>query len=347
MIAGSMIAIDGSSGEGGGQIVRTSLALALVTGQAFHLRNLRANRDKPGLQPQHLASVQAAATIGRAKTTGAALKSSELTFEPAGVQPGNYHFAIGTAGATALVLHTIYLPLACAAAPSTVTIEGGTHNRAAPCFHFLAATWARYLALIGLEAAVTMRRPGFYPRGGGLIEATIQPWPRLRGLTIDSIAPPRRVTCTSAVAGLPEHILRRQAERARHRLEQLNLEVDVREETWKGGPGTMLGVELPTAPAPTFLFGLGERGKPAERVADEAVRQVRDYLRADPLGVDEHSADQLVLPLALAAGSSWFPVSAISSHLLTNTAVIRQFVERDIVVEGKLGQPGVVRIAPL
>jgi RNA 3'-phosphate cyclase len=343
-----MIDIDGAQGEGGGQILRTSLALSLITGQAFRLRNLRAGRDKPGLRPQHLAGVHAAATIGQANTRGATLGSDDLVFEPGQVTPGNHHFTIGTAGATALVLHTVYLPLACASAcasaASSVTIDGGTHVRAAPCYHFLAITWARYLQRIGLNIDVAMRRPGFYPRGGGLIEAAIQPWTERAGLTIDAIQVPRRVKGFSAVAGLPEHICRRQAERLRDRLAHLDLDADVREETWKGGPGTVVGVELPTEPAPTFFFAIGERGKPAERVADEAAQQVRSFLKSEPLGVDEHSADQLVLPLALAPPSSSFPVAAVSSHLLTNATVIRHFLQRDIVVEGELGKSSVVRI---
>jgi RNA 3'-phosphate cyclase len=341
-----MIDIDGAQGEGGGQILRTSLALALITGQAFRLRNLRAGREKPGLRPQHLAGVHAAATIGRATTHGATLGSSELVFEPGEVTPGNYHFTIGTAGATALVLHTVYLPLACASATSTVTVDGGTHVRAAPCYHFLAVTWARYLERLGLRIDVNMRRPGFYPRGGGLIEATIQPWTERAGLTIDEVSLPRRVKGFSAVAGLPEHILRRQAERLRDRLAQLDLDADIREETWKGGPGTVVGVELPTEPVPTFFFAIGERGKPAERVADEAAQQVRAFVKADPPGLDEHSADQLVLPLALVPSASCFPVAAVSSHLLTNITVIRHFLRRDIVVEGKPGKSGMVRIGP-
>src|SRR5262249_5410824 len=132
-----MLQLDGSHGEGGGQILRTSLALSLVTGKAFHLRNVRAGRSKPGLQPQHLMSVQAAAQIGQARLRGATRGSTDLVFEPGTVVPGKSHFAIGTAGATGLVLHTVYLPLALAGAPSTLTIEGGTHVNASPCFHFL------------------------------------------------------------------------------------------------------------------------------------------------------------------------------------------------------------------
>jgi RNA 3'-terminal phosphate cyclase (ATP) len=339
-----MIELDGAQGEGGGQILRTSLALSLITGRAFHLSNVRAGRAKPGLQPQHLMSVQAAAAIGRATTRGAARGSTDLVFEPGPVQPGTYHFAIGTAGATGLVLHTVYLPLALAGGPSTVTIEGGTHVKASPCFHFLEATWRRYMEQIGIHVKLRMHRPGFYPRGGGLLQADIAPCPAVSGLSIDSIAPVQEVRAVSAVAGLPEHIRERQADTAHVKLKSLGLDVELNRETWPGGPGTVVGVELPTQPVPTSFYAIGERGKPAERVATEAVDQVESFLAAEPWGVDEHSADQLVLPLALAQGPSSFPAAAVSSHLLTNVAVIQRFVERTIKVEGTLGREGSMRI---
>lgn len=335
-----MIELDGAQGEGGGQILRTSLALSLITGQAFHLRNLRAGRSKPGLQPQHLMSVQAAAAVGQATVRGANLASKDLVFEPGAVQPGKYHFKIGTAGATALVLHAIYLPLALSGGPSTVTIEGGTHVKAAPCFHFLQATWRAYLEALGVDVHLHMHRPGFYPRGGGLIQADIAPCPALRGLVLDHMAPVRTATGFSAVAGLPEQIMRRQAETIARRMQELGLEGEVRQEILNGGLGTLAGIELSTTPAPTFFFALGQRGKPAEVVANEAMDQAEGFLRAQPPGIDEHSADQMVLPIALSEQPSDFPVARLSTHLLTNIGVIRRFVEVELTWSGRLGQPG-------
>ncbi|MCI0681864.1 MAG: hypothetical protein L0Y71_07145 [Gemmataceae bacterium] len=243
------------------------------------------------------------------------------------------------------MLHTVYLPLALAGGPSKVTIEGGTHVKASPCFHFLDATWRRYMEEIGIHVKLRLHRSGFYPRGGGLVQADIAPCAAVRGLTIERIEPVRSARAFSAVAGLPEHIRERQADTAHVKLKRLGLAVDMERETWQGGPGTVVGVELPTAPAPTLFFAIGERGKPAERVAREAVDQVESFLAADPCGVDEHSADQLVLPLALAEGPSAFPVAAVSSHLLTNVGVIQRFIERTIDVEGNLGREGIVRLA--
>jgi RNA 3'-phosphate cyclase len=316
-----------------------------VTGQAFHLRNIRARRPKPGLQPQHLMSVRAAAQVGQAEMRGASPGSTDLTFEPGEVVPGKYHFAIGTAGATGLVLQTVFLPLALrTAGPSEVVLQGGTHVSTSPCFHFLDATWRAYLERLGLHLKLRMVRPGFYPRGGGVVEAHIQPCPRLHGLTLSVRGPMKTASGFSAVAGLPEEIARRQARRARNRLKASGLTVDIREESWSGGPGTVLAVQLDTRPAPTLFFGLGARGKPAERVADEAVDLVMAYLEADSGAVDAHSADQLVLPLALAEGPSELSVAEVTMHLTTNVAVIRRFVEREVICEGAEGQPGTVRI---
>ena len=340
-----MIELDGSFGEGGGQILRTSLALSLLTGKPFHLRNVRAGRAKPGLQPQHLMSVRAAATIGHAELRGATKGSTDLEFIPGAVTAGTYHFPIGTAGATSLVLHTIYLPLAMADADSDVTIDGGTHVTMSPCYHFLKSTWQSYLELLGVNVGIKMRRPGFYPRGGGLLEAHIQHGPKPHGWGDLNVTPATSVKGFSAVAGLPEHIARRQAQHAAKRLKNLGLRVDIREETWPGGPGTVVALILNTAPVPTLFFALGERGKPAERVADEAVTQVSRFHKLEQPAVDEHSADQLLLPLAWAEGPSAMPVAEISSHLVTNAFVIRQFVNRAIDIEGQQGNPGRVRIS--
>jgi RNA 3'-terminal phosphate cyclase (ATP) len=342
----SFIEVDGSAGEGGGQILRTSLALALLTGRAFHLRNVRAGRAKPGLQPQHLMSVRAAAAVGQAEVRGAVRDSTDLVFEPGAVVPGRYHFPIGTAGATGLVLHTLYLPLTLhAAGPSEVTVTGGTHVRTSPSFDFLETTWRPYVQLLGLRLKLRLVRAGFYPRGGGEVEAHFQPCPRLQGVQLTEGKRVTRATGRSIVAGLPEDIARRQARRAAHRLEEAGLEVDMREESWPGGPGTVLIVVLHTAPVPTLFFALGERGKRAERVADEAVEQALAFLKAEPPGVDPHSGDQLVLPLALAEGPSTYRMAEVTRHLTTNVNVIQHFLDRHIKVEGTEGEPGVVRIA--
>jgi RNA 3'-terminal phosphate cyclase (ATP) len=343
---GTLIELDGSFGEGGGQILRTSLALSLLTGKPFRLRRIRANRPKPGLHPQHLMSVKAAAAVGSAQLRGASLGSSDLEFHPGPVKGGAYRFDIGTAGATGLVLQTICLPLALrGGVPTDLVITGGTHVSTSPCFHFLDLTWRRYLDLMGLRLSLAMVRPGFYPRGGGVVEARVEPCPGLKSLKLTERGP-LTASGFSAVAGLPDNITARQAKRATYTLRHRHgITATVRPETWSGGPGTVLGVLAETTPVPVLFFGLGERGKPSEKVADEAVEQFGAFLRAAPAAVDPHSADQIMLPLALAEGPSEYTVSEVTQHLLTNAAVIKQFVEREIVVEGEEGSPGRVRIS--
>src|SRR6266540_5014159 len=205
-----MLELDGSFGEGGGQVLRTSLALSLITGKAFHLRHVRAKRSKPGLQPQHLMSVRAAATVGQAKVRGDSKGSTDLVFEPGAVKPGKYRFDIGTAGATGLVLHTLYLPLMLGKDdPSELTLTGGTHVIKSPCFHFLDVTWRAYLEQFGLRLRLRMDRPGFYPRGGGEVQVFLQPCPEVQSFRRLQRGPVR-VSGFSAVAGLPDQIARRQ-----------------------------------------------------------------------------------------------------------------------------------------
>jgi RNA 3'-phosphate cyclase len=330
-----MLEIDGSFGEGGGQILRSSLALSLLTGKPFHMRKVRANRKpKPGLRPQHLASVRAAARIGNAKVSGDSVGSSDLTFKPGPVTAGKYHFPIGTAGATALVLHTVYLPLALAGGPSEVALEGGTHNEKAPCYHFLQTTWRGYLARLGLMVSVEMKRPGFYPRGGGLLVAHIQPWAVRKPLKLTGPVSLETASILSAAAGLPSHVNNRQARRATVRLRDAGIEPDVATEEWDGGPGSMLAITW-AGPVPTLFFGLGARGKPAEALAH----------RDRGMPVDPHSADQLLLPLALADGDSEYHVSEVTRHLTTNAAVIQLFLDRNITITGDEGATGVVRVS--
>ena len=336
-----MLDIDGSFGEGGGQILRSSLALSLLTGKPFRLRKIRANRQpKPGLRPQHLASVRAAAQIGRAKVTGDAVGSSQLTFEPGSVTAGNYHFAIGTAGSTALVLHTVYLPLALAGGTNELVLEGGTHNEKAPCFHFLQTTWRAYMAKLGLSVSLEMERPGFYPRGGGRMVARIDPWTKRKPLTLTATAGDNTATVLSMTAGLPDHVAKRQARRATVRLRDAGIEPELTYEEWQGGPGCMLAITVPGG-VPSLFFGLGARGKPAETVADEAANEALAF-RPSGMPVDPHSADQLLLPLSFIDGDSEYHVSQVTRHLTTNAAVIRRFVDRHIVIEGDEGSPGLV-----
>lgn len=339
------VELDGSQGEGGGQILRSSLALSLLTGRPFRLHNVRARRPKPGLQAQHLMSVRAAATVGNAEVLGASLGSAELTFTPGEVRPGHYTFDIGTAGATALVLHTVYLPLALRGGqPSHLTITGGTHVLAAPSFDYLDATWRGHLGAFGLNVSLKLRRPGFYPRGGGMVEVMVPPVERLGGVRVADQAAVR-VTGVSAVAGLPDHVARRMAQRAEERLEDRGFPVEIRQATWENGPACVVTLTVAAGGVPAVFFAFGERGKPAEDVADEAVDQVERYLEAGPRPVDPHAADQLLLPAVFADGPTSYDVTEVTRHLLTNRDVIAAFLDRRVTITGDEGQPGRVEVA--
>ncbi len=339
-----MIIIDGSEGEGGGQVLRSSLALSVLTGRAFKLVNIRANRKKPGLAAQHLASVRAAAAISQGQYKGGSIGSTTLVFEPGEVKAGNYHFAVGTAGATALVLHTVYLPLVLKGKESsTVTITGGTHALAAPCFHSLAGDWTGYLNKVGIEIDLAMNRPGFYPRGGGEITATIRPNAEVRGLNLTTCPALTTAGGFAAVAGIPESVGKRMARRLAERLKRAEIESHIPVETWENGSGCVAAITFRQAPVPPLFFAVGERGRPAEVVADQVADEALAYHESG-CPVDPHAADQIVLPLAFAAGPSEFKVSKITQHLVTNLDIIRRFVEREISIEGDLGKTGLARV---
>ncbi len=340
-----MIELDGSAGEGGGQILRSALALSILTQRPFKLVNIRANRSKPGLQPQHLMCVRAAAQIAAANYKGGSVGSSVLYFEPGQIRAGNYTFAIGTAGATALVLHTVYLPLALRAdRPCEIVITGGTHNTHAPCYHFLETTWAAYLARIGIRVELEMPRPGFYPRGGGEIRALIYPCSRVNGLSLLTCPELTTAGGFSAYADLPESVGRRQARRLGVRLKSEGVESHIPVEEWEAAnPCSVAAVIFRQAPVPSLFFGLGERGKPAESVADEAADEAVAF-RDAKAPVDPHSADQLLLPLALSDDASEYKASAITRHTTTNVETVRKFVDRTILIEHTEGKTGIVRL---
>jgi RNA 3'-phosphate cyclase len=346
-MSGSLVELDGGRGEGGGQILRSALALSALTGRPFKLVNVRANRPKPGLQPQHLMCVKAAAAICAGTYKGGSVGSATLYFEPGPVKAGTYTFSIGTAGATSLVLHTVALPLALrGATDSTVTITGGTHNAHAPCFHFNAVTWAGYLKRLGIDIDQEMLRPGFYPRGGGEVRAVIHPCAGVRGITLMTVPPLTTAGGFSAVAGLPEGIARRQARRLSVRLKDQGVESHIPLEEWRAAnPGTVAAVIFRQAPVPTLFFGLGERGKPAESVADDAADEAIRY-RDAAAPVDPHSADQLLLPLVCSPDASEYRTSEVTRHLTTNIDTVRAFVDREVTLDGREGEPGTVRVAP-
>jgi RNA 3'-terminal phosphate cyclase (ATP) len=323
-----------------------------LTGRPFRIEKIRANREKPGLRPQHKTAVEAASELGKARVVGAAVGSRELSFAPADYEPRDIALDIGTAGATGLVLQTLHLPLALRTRSAVrVVLVGGTFNPKAPAYTFLDATWRGYLWAFGMPMSLTMPAAGFYPRGGGRLEAWIEPASLRPWIQVDR-GPLRRIRVIAGVANLRDDIAHRMRDRAVHRLEEAGLsagvEVAAELAQWPSpGQGAALSlVAEHDGTIPATFVGLGARGKPSEAVADEAVEQLLAFEAAGGAAVDPHSADQILLPLAFAPGRSDFTVSEVTEHLRTNVDTIGAFLDRSITIEEPEGegQPGRVVI---
>ncbi|HEX8162077.1 MAG TPA: RNA 3'-terminal phosphate cyclase [Pyrinomonadaceae bacterium] len=326
-----MITIDGSYGEGGGQIIRTSLALSLVTGKAFRVERVRARRDPPGLKRQHLTAVNAAAEVGRAKAEGARVGSQHFGFEPGEVAPGDYHFAIGTAGSTTLVLQTVLPPLMIARGPSLVTLEGGTHNVHAPPFDFLAKTFLPLVRRTGPRVEIDLARYGFYPPGGGRLGVLIEPTGERGRLDITRRGEMRRRLARALCVRLPPSVGERELAVVRERLGWEDEELQVETSDNAPSPGNVLTLELESEHLTELFTGVGERGVRAETVAGRAVAEVENHL-AHGAPVGEHLADQLLIPMALAGGGS-FVTGRPSLHTTTNIEIIKTFLDVRITTE--------------
>jgi len=338
-----VLTIDGSQGEGGGQILRTALALAAITGRAICIEKIRAGRKNPGLAAQHLTGVRAIAGICDAHVDGDELGSQRLTFVPGRPpQAGDYVFDVaearegGSAGATTLVLHTILLPLALSDGDSTVIIRGGTHVAWSPSFDYARDVWLPALSQMGICATLELSRWGWYPVGEGEIQIVInglsgKPSP----LTQVKRGALRRVRGRAVAANLPSHIPQRMVTRARSLLEGAG--VDARIEPLRvraacAGAGIFLTAEYEDVCA--GFSALGAKGKPSEVVAEEAVAALLDH-RDSGAAFDQYLADQLILPLALAGGASSYTAERVSRHLTTNAWVVERFNLARISIEGR------------
>jgi len=350
-VSDGVVRLDGSYGEGGGQILRTALALSALTGRPLGITNIRAGRSEPGLAAQHLAAVRAMAAICQARVAGDALGSRTLAFEPSqGAAPGEYVFDVGavasggSAGSVALILQALLLPLALSGGTSRLKLVGGTHVRWSPAYHYLAAVYLPLMEQIGLRATLELGDWGWFPRGGGQLYAQIEGVEHLRGVNVQDRGPLRGVWGLSAVSNLPDHIAIRQRDRALARLRARHIrgEIDTIAAP-SPGPGTMLFVVAQYEHVAAGFTGYGRLRYPAERVADDALDEFEQHLTSK-MALDPFLADQALLPLALAEGPSAYTTSRITRHLTTASWVISQFLERDIRVEGQEGEPGTVRI---
>jgi RNA 3'-terminal phosphate cyclase (ATP) len=325
-----LIQIDGAFGEGGGQILRTSLALSLITRQPFRISNIRANRAKPGLRRQHVTAVRAAATVGDAEIDGDKVDSRELVFRPKHVRAGEYQFSIGTAGSTTLIFQAVLPALMIAEGPSRLTFEGGTHNSGAPPFDYLDRVFLPVLNRMGPPVTTRLVRHGFAPGGQGAFEVHIVPVARLGELQLTERGEIRERRVGALHSNLPGHVAEREIATARTHAEWAQAHATA-QRVDAAGSGNIVLLEVRTDNLSEMFTGYGERGVPAETVAHQALRCAEDYL-ASGAPVGEHLADQLLIPLALGGGGVYRTMRP-TLHTTTNAEVIRRFLPVTIAIE--------------
>lgn len=337
--------IDGSFGEGGGQILRTALSLSCITGSALRLFNIRKGRKRPGLRQQHLTSVMAASEMSGAELSGNKLGSNELTFIPGNIRTGSYSFDIGTAGSCSLVFQTLLPPLLFADKPSKITIHGGTHVPFSPPYQYLSEIFIPLLARIGIRVETSIRKYGYYPKGAGEVRFRIYPAKKIGALDLTSRGSLSSIEGCSGVSNLPANIAERQKRSVMKAIAPMKAHIET--------------VDLPSDNEGAFVFlkaeyeniqagfsSLGKRGKPAERVGKEAANRFLEFHNS-LASIDPNLADQIVIYLALARGVSSFTTSRITQHLLTNLWVIEKFLKIHYDIEGELNSEGRVNLIPV
>ena len=331
--------IDGSFGEGGGQILRTSLVLSTILQQPVEIQNIRAGRKKPGLRPQHLMCVKALSTVTSAHMKGAEPGSMRLYFEPRQLRGGIYALDIGTAGSTGLVLQAMMPGLLLADGPSKLTITGGTHVPWSPCFHYLHEVFIPALKEMGCSVSLELARWGWYPKGGGRVVASISPVAKFCAMERTGRGKLNDISVLSAVSNLPRSIGERQRDRVLKRLATEGYDPSRVElaDAPSPGIGTVVFMRVEFENGAAGFTSLGKRGKPAEKVADDACSDFFEF-RASGAAVDHFLADQLVLYMALAKGRSSLFAGRITKHLVTNIWVIEQFLPVRFEVDKEAGR---------
>ena len=326
-----MITIDGSFGEGGGQILRTSLALSLITGKPFKIDNIRAGRRKPGLMRQHLTALNAAAEIGNAEIAGNKTGSTSFSFEPKTIKAGKYHFAIGSAGSCTLVLQTVLPALIIADDVSEIILEGGTHNPFAPPYDFLEKAFLPVLSKMGAEVKTSLDIAGFYPAGGGRFSVSITPADKLAEIDLSDRGKILKTTASAMVSNIPFTVAERELKVVRKKLDWNDEDLKAIVIKNSPGPGNILTLAIESEMITEVFTGFGERGVSAERVAKQTIKPVKDYISSGAT-VGRYLADQLLVPMAVAGGGKFRTLSP-SRHTTTNIDIIKKFLDIDIEIE--------------
>ncbi|HOW72317.1 MAG TPA: RNA 3'-terminal phosphate cyclase [Phycisphaerae bacterium] len=326
-----MLTVDGSAGEGGGQILRSSLALSMLTGTPFRIEKIRAGRSRPGLMRQHLTAVQAAAQVCGAEVNGATIASSQVIFRPGRVEPGEYTFSVGTAGSTTLVLQTVLPALLTASGPSKLTFEGGTHNPFAPPFDFLAKSFLPIVSRMGPRVSATLERFGFYPAGGGRFTVAVEPAARLNAIELLERGVIRSHRARALIANLPQTIAEREIDLLRRRTAWAASDYAIEALGEAQGPGNVVLIEVECEHVSEVFTGFGEVRHSAEAVATHALQAYQRYLKAE-VPVGPYLADQVMLPLAI-AGRGAFMTMPLTLHSITHVELIRQFLGIEMQVQ--------------
>ncbi len=325
-----LITIDGTNGEGGGQILRSSLALSLITGKPFRISKIRAGRSKPGLSRQHLTAVKAAAEIGKAKVMGAELCSTDLTFVPRSIESGQYHFTVGTAGSATLVLQTVLPALLMANGHSTLVLEGGTHNCAAPPFEFLDQVFLPLINRMGPKVTAALQRPGFEPAGGGRFTVEVQPCAKLKQLELMERGEITKRKLRSVVAHIDDSIGKKQMRMALARMSWEDADAKVVRADDSVGPGNILMLTARCSHITAMTVAFGRLGVSSKRVVKDATQAMDHFLKSGA-AVERRLADQILLPMALAGGGH-FTTQPLSNHTLTQIETIKKFLDVTISV---------------
>lgn len=350
-----MIKIDGSFGEGGGQILRSTLTLSAILGKPVEITNIRAGRKKPGLQPQHLTGVRAVAEICNGKLAGDELLSQRIVFHPGKIQSGSYEFDVmkvkSSAGSTGMIFQQIAPVLAFGEKESNITLKGGTHTEWAPPIDYLQDIFLPTAAKMGFQANLEIERWGWYPIGQGTVKTNIQPVRgKAKAIELNERGKLKQISGVSLVSRLPLSIAEREKEQALNKLRgnregysqvsELYIQTKLVPSL---GTGNFFFLTAEFENSLAGFSSLGKIGKKAEKVADETVDEFIRYYKSNAC-IEKHLGDQLILCMALADGKSSFTVSEISTHILTNSWIVEQFLPVKFEVRGEIGKIGSVSV---
>ncbi len=335
-----MLFIDGSEMGGGGQILRTALSLSSILKTPFTTNNIRLNRPKPGLRPQHLTAVDAVKKISGAQTTNYSIGSLSLNFTPKNITAGDYLFdvssKVSSAGSVTLIFQTLLPILSFAPHESTLLLKGGTHVLWSPNFHYLNFVFLPAARKMGINSEIILQKIGWYPKGGGAIKSTIKPIKKLKNLKITKRGRLKKIYCLAVASMLPEKILEREKKEAQILFAEHGLDPTVEIKTEDASePGNMFFIFTEFSNISVGFSSLGKKGKPAEKVVKEAFNDFLSFFLSNA-AVEKHLADQLLLYASLANGYSEILTDEITTHILSNIKIIEKFTKTKFSIENNL-----------